>query len=858
MNEATDCPKNKAAAEIRTAAAPASARRDGGIGEARREADFSNWTMFTAREIAAALGGITKQAVLARLDGIPADGTKTVRGQLAQAWRTESFPVALFAELEARCSLPDGTRRFRTVADLIMKMPAAYRPAAPAVDFPAGALALAERKAEILAPLLSKRARSGMALAALSRIASGQFADFPGGNPSHRTIEEWARTAERRDRGHHRFERAELFLPESAPGVGDASIEADGFLFPSLEAWLAECERPLPAGHRPFLWCAAFVDFESAVGRGLGAAGTRRLAVERLAHFSSPLYPATSAVLLKAWGRKFPVWEQLGRCPEALADARQGNAGRPVKFTLSRAESLALRNLTLKKDSAELAIEFFASDPACRRETGDMIRAALDAAARERRRPRWPKSIRHAASVSAEQRALLRGGKAFQNLEQCARRGNFWKDENGLRHPLAPNTLWESDDMSSNEPFRYTDPETGAIRVGRQTLFTMDVHSAFWLGVTPIGRERDAYRVEDIADHVADLIAAHGLPMIWRIERGVWDNNFINGIEVDGPSGPMKWGGLSALFLIQPVFKSKGKGLIESSFNFLQRLAAHESTSIGRSRGEFEQGTKLYLAAQRGDAAAAAHFWTQEEYADGITAGMQRFNTKPKARRMHGNEYLAPADLYQTATRRECPKDQAWRLLPVKRAASVRGGAIECTVNHYAHPFRFTVNGTHDGVYLEHGHRVLIAFHPGRPEDGCHVFNAETGAKNRDSRRFGELIGVMPLATDSPQLALSQDEQRFTARKAANAAVRSEFRAITKAGTPIVRRSEARDGFGNRVATHSAPPSHAAPATARSRMEQKGDALIAGARAAHSRSEFDYDAEAARLSIEETASELPT
>lgn len=847
-------------AQIRTPAACGAEKHAGGIGEARREADFSKVPMFTARETADALGGITKQAVLARLADIPADGTKTVRGQRdVRAWRAESFPPSLFADMEALCFTPDGTRAFRTVADLITKRPAARTPAA--ADFTADAQALAERKMEILAPLLSKRARTGMALAALSRIASGQFADFPGGKPSHRTIEEWTRIAERRDRGRHQFDRPELFLPESAPSASSANEPAaDAFLFPTLETYLAECERPLPAGQRPLLWHAAFVDFEAACANGYGAASARRVAVDRLAHFSSPVYPATSSVILKAWGRKFPVWQELGRCPEALADARKGNAGRPVKFELTRAESLALRNFTLKKDSAELAIELFVKDPACRRETADMIRAELDAAAREQRRPHWPKSIRQAASVSAEQRALLRGGKAFQNLEQCDRRGNFWEDESGQRHPLAPGTIWESDDMSSNEPFRYTDPETGAIRLGRQTLFTMDVHSAFWLGVSPIGRERDAYRVEDIADHVADLIAAHGMPMIWRIERGVWDNTFINGIEVDGPSGPVKWGGLGDLFVIQPVFKSKGKGLIEGSFHFLQRLSAHESTSIGRHRGEFDQGTKLFLAAQRGNADAAAHFWTQEEYAEATMALMQQFNTRPKQRRMHGNRYLAPADLYQGAQRRECPPDQAWRLLPVKREASVRGGAIECTVNHYMHPFRFAVNGTNDGVYLEHGHRVLIAFHPGRPADGCHLFNAETGAKNRDGRRFGELIGVMPLAPDSPQLALSRDEQRFTARKAANAAVRSEFRAITKAGTPIVKRSEARDNFGNRVATHSAPHSRPADSAAgRSRTADKGDALIAGARAAHKRSEFDYDAEAERLRIEEqNASELPT
>ena len=99
---------------------------------------------------------------------------------------------------------------------------------------------------------------------------------------------------------------------------------------------------------------------------------------------------------------------------------------------------------------------------------------------------------------------------------------------------MAPNSIWESDDMSLNEPFRYRDLETGEIQAGRQTLCTLDVYSAAWLGAQPLGRVRDAYRVEDIADHMRECVLQHGMPLIWRLERGVWENNFIDGIEIEG------------------------------------------------------------------------------------------------------------------------------------------------------------------------------------------------------------------------------------------------------------------------------------------------------------------------------------
>jgi hypothetical protein len=529
------------------------------------------------------------------------------------------------------------------------------------------------------------------------------------------------------------------------------------------------------------------------------------------------------------------------------------STGRPIKFVLSPDEKNALRLENLKRNSFALAVEWFPRNAACTPATRALILTELDKAARARRIPSWPVSLRRAGAISDEERALFRGEKSFQNVEHAERRGMFYVAEDGTRAMLAPNTVWESDDMSLNEPFRFGDPETGALRMGRQTLNTIDVFSAFWLAGQPLGRPRDAYRVEDIADHMAGCLEAHGMPLVWRLERGVWENEFVKGVAIEGRE--QRWGGLDKLFRIQFVFKSRGKGLIESSFNLLQDIIAHESTSIGRSRGEFERATSLFLKAQKGDADAAAHFWDIATAADGLVGAMIAFNQRPKKRRAHGRAPVVPSDLFQSAPRREVPAGERWRLCPVKREATVRQGHIECVVDHYPLPFRFRVNGAVADLYLQHGHHVLIAFHPGRPEEGCHVFNAEgENERNRDGFRFGEHMLTAPLAIDTPQFNLAPHEREFHARKNANAAVRTEFRAITKAGTPIVRRTESRDGWGNRSANF------AASAVEGGRNSEPSEAAARQAPSPAPRRTLDPEADAARIAAleREDAGELMT
>lgn len=483
---------------------------------------------------------------------------------------------------------------------------------------------------------------------------------------------------------------------------------------------------------------------------------------------------------------------------QGKAPVEDGRPGRPKKFELTTEEERALRHWALRRGSLPLAIEDFVRDPACRAETAAAIgRMMDDAAARRLRRVPWPTSLRRAATPSPDEAAFFRGPKATQRFELTRRREMTWVDEQGRRHLLHAGDMYESDDFSGNEDFRYMDAD-GQEKIGRQTLATQDVYSLKFLAFHAIGRARDAYRIEDIADHMREVVTSIGLPLFWRLELGLWDSNFIHGFETT--YGDI-WGELDALFHIINVHKPRQKGGLEGSFDLLQALTAHDSLSRGRNRGEFEANTNEAMRAKRGQADALAKFWSIDQYMEGLLDASLRFNLRPKNRAALGDGQV-PDELWQNTWqgRRECPADQLWRFCPVKREAVVRGGQIQISAPHYPRPFFFRVNGddlnTVDGYkYLPHGFRVLVAFHPAHPEQGAHIFCGDRTVLNREGWLYGQKLVQGRLVEATPQVDLSGGGDYNHQRKA-NAAVRSEFREVKAAGAAGKRVSTARDGLG--------------------------------------------------------------
>lgn len=523
------------------------------------------------------------------------------------------------------------------------------------------------------------------------------------------------------------------------------------------------------------------------------------------------------------------------------APKEKAKRGRKTKFELGQADARRLRFWRLVKGSIPLAVEAFVSEgltgneepyfkalKACLENPGDTghrcspelareLHAHWQAAAQARKVVQWPLSVQRACRVTAAEEAQFRGDKAAHNEVGKERRGNLIRTESGELIPWYAGAIWESDDMSDNEPFRFHDAATNAEMTGRQVLATLDAFSLHFLGASLIGRDRDSYRAEDIADHFRDLVEAHGLPFIWRIERGRWDNNFIWGCKIgtDANGDDIRWGGLDAIIHIRDKFTSEGKANIEGAFDLLQALKAHgfngQTLSIGRTRGEFEQATKTMLAGGRGDVQALAKFWTIEQAGESWDQVMQLFNNRPKKRQAFGNETRIPAELWAAHVKRPCPSDALWRFCAVKTQATVRKGIIEVRAPHYPLSFRFRLHGGSrtPNVHCDNGHEVLVAFTPSRAWEGCHVFNADKSARNREGWEFGQRLGVAEYMADALQEDLAGEGYSSGQRKA-SAQVRRVTRLVLS-GTHFTGRrvSHAQDSFGNQLTQASTTRSQA-------------------------------------------------
>jgi len=536
--------------------------------------------------------------------------------------------------------------------------------------------------------------------------------------------------------------------------------------------------------------------------------------------------------------------------------------GRKAKFELLTEESRRLRFWALVKGSVPLAVEAAIAEAtsgddgayfeALRGSHGDAgektvkLRPELARAlmqhwqgyAQARRVVQWPLSIQRACRVTEDEKAAFRGRKALDSRSAPERRGAFIIDEDGARLPWFPNAIFCSDDMSLNDPFKFMDAATGAEMTGRQALFTTAAYSLKFLGCSHIGRDRDSYRAEDIAGHVREVVEAHGLPLVWRFERGRWDNNFINGCPIPGVTDdqgePVRWGGLDAIMHVAVKFSSRGKE-IEGCFNLLQSLMDHggdgRALSIGRNRGEFEKATRLMLRADR-DADAMSKFWSITESADHVARAMRLFETRPKERETFGCKTFTPEELHATAVKRVCPQNEEWRLCAIKTAATIRRGMVEVKVPHYPLSFRFRVHGAGriSGAHFADAHEIMMAFDPSEAWKGAVLFNRDKSARNRDGWGWLERIGVADHMPDVPQEDM-RAEGYSTGQKRASAQVRKETRLMLD-GTAFSgrRTSHAQDSFGNAVTVKTG--SESAGASRGRRVTSRGDELTAPARQA--------------------------
>lgn len=783
---------------------------------------------FTAFELSHALG-ISPQMVRNALAKARLQ-IRMVRGKETASWAVDSLPVAMKAKLARFSTDTPGCRGIHHYIQLCQGKEK-FQPSIPVDKMPAASLEKAVHLRACLSPIL-KRAEEYSIREMASRANLLLANDGLFSLESTRTMRRRIERILVRDGGHADFDRLEIYAEEFCKRHQERSVpEKTDIHCPALAITLQMVDPQDPC-FKTRLFSAAVEDVES-LAQVHGSRRAKAVVMDALESCGTNLAASRDCLRKKIDGLASRV--RSGASGErVLAHRGQGRSGRKPKFQMTEEELKSLIFHRIQRDgSLSRGIEDFVRDPICSPETRLLIHAEQDTAALKRRLPRWPKSLHELTKPSKELTEHFFGPKHRAKLEMTSRRGMSYINEQGQECPMIPNTIWESDDMSLNEPFRYTDPETGECRVGRQMLATIDVASLFWLSAHPIGRDRDSYRAEDIADHIRNTVIQHGLPLCWRIERGRWDNDFISGSKLKDGS---RWGGLGEIISILPMSTSNGKATIETRFNSLQREMSTMSLSIGRHRGEREAATKLLTSAQNGNPDAQGKFWPIHQAAGGAAKGMNFLNQRPAMRRGCGPQATVPAEVYQNAVKRECPADQMWRFWPIKRDAVVRGDCVEVSVKNYPRSFRFRVNGVKNSIYLHRGETVLIAFHPARPEEGCWIFDGErtqSPQRNFDSQ-FGQFLLMAEYEPDVPQFSLAGGIARpegSYGKKKARAAMVSQFRGIAPSGTRAVSISEARDGLGSsfRHAENSDPAFEVA-GTERHRRERDADTLIQKAR----------------------------
>ena len=493
---------------------------------------------------------------------------------------------------------------------------------------------------------------------------------------------------------------------------------------------------------------------------------------------------------------------------KGLLDQRTDKSGRKPSVVLSRQEKSQAQWHNLRKDSQRLALETCLNEGLFGDDTAAAVRRYLERSASNRKPVALPKTLRRQIAVTDEMRMHFRGKKHVESMEAYEQRSmNLWCPIRGIEIPAGPRDLYESDDESINQPFRFFDQATKTWMIGRQTLRTISTPSLRILGLSPVGRDADAYRDEDKLDHIFNVVERCGPPLKWRLEKG-WKTNALIGIDLERelkePSlAGQRWGALP--FELEFVPRSRAKAAVEGSFNHTQRLSAHEfGVEIGRYRSEFERSQKLMRQAQDGQEKALVQFPELAVSADFQAAVCAKWNSEPHLRGCYDNQMLVPDEMWFATPKRQLPMDEVWRFLPVKDVAVVQAGAIRHKVKHYPQAFRFRINGRgayRDGAgFIPHGYRVLIAYHPARPEAGCYVACAELGRLNREGHRLGEMLCIAPLWHNVPQAVLGSGDlpDRFLGQaQAANAAVRREFREIVTIGNSgrSISTVQSRDGL---------------------------------------------------------------
>lgn len=238
--------------------------------------------------------------------------------------------------------------------------------------------------------------------------------------------------------------------------------------------------------------------------------------------------------------------------------------------------------------------------------------------------------------------------------------------------------------------------------VGRfQFLLCEDSGTGFLPGYSFVARPLGSYRAEDALGVIARMARHQVLPDRNVLEQATWASHAVQEFHTAT--------GIEAVNTYSPKHK-----LVETAFGRLWgRMAPDERLSLGRFRGDDEEGTKLWTKLRAGTVDPRLHCQSLPEVVALLDRVIGRANTEPITSKVYGS--WVPAERWaqdlRDFPRERLSDDLWWTWAPVRRDLTVQAGGLECKCadvlgESWLYSFSWP------GAQLYNGKRVRVCFDP--------------------------------------------------------------------------------------------------------------------------------------------------
>jgi hypothetical protein len=345
--------------------------------------------------------------------------------------------------------------------------------------------------------------------------------------------------------------------------------------------------------------------------------------------------------------------------------------------------------------------------------------------------------------VTGDVHLRARGAKRAALDTVMTPRGNTYVDERGREVVMLPGDFYNADDMHLNLPFwsecsDESDPCAArwGCRVGRaQLLCAQDMASGRIIGHTIWAARSDAYGTYAILWFFRRLMGDVGKPRRgWKLEHGAWASRQLREA-------------LGALDMhVEHAQTAKGKR-IEAVFGRLQTimsmLAAGSGLELGRLRGEFEEGKRLWLDMRGGKIDPRSR---GVPHISEMSALVERACALYNARVSHGEllRGVSPDAAWEAgvAGRALAPltEREGLLLLPQCSDTSLSGGLAKCRHKTFGADVWWYGNEALFAA-LGPGYKVRVRYDVAAPDEAA-VYSRETSEARMKTR--GWLAGQVP------------------------------------------------------------------------------------------------------------------